>query len=98
MKGHVRSVKLELESGLGVTIPDTHCILSWIVKFACSTYYRYHIGADGRTARERVKGRKAPAPQAQFGEAVWWMPLTPDGNPGALEPRFYEGFFVLADE
>ena len=31
MKGHVRSVKLELESKLGLIIPESHCLLSWIV-------------------------------------------------------------------
>ena len=37
--------------------------------------HNYQIGEDGRTAFERIKGRKCRSPLAQFGERVMYMEL-----------------------
>ena len=93
MKGHVRTIKIALEAKLGKEIPEDHGLLSWIVQFASQSYNRFHLGADGRSPKERLIGRRVPRPACHFGENVYWMPLAPDGKPPSLDPRFLEGYF-----
>ena len=52
-------------------------------------------GSDGRTAYERIKGRRSNRMMVPFGECVWWMPLRPQSaQPSNLDPRVEEGCFV----
>ena len=94
MKNHTRTIKVALERKLGVGIPSTHDLLTWIVSYACLSYNRYHVGPDGRTPQERIMGRKVPPPQAHFGESVWYKPLCAQGRPPPLEERYRAGFMV----
>ena len=75
VKGHVRSIKLAVESASGVEVPADHDLLTWLVPYAASMHRRFAEGRDGKTAYERNVGRRAVPPLAQFGERVWWMPL-----------------------
>ena len=72
--GHVRSIKLAVESASGVEVPADHDLLTWLVPYATSMHRRFVLGRDGKTAFERNVGRRAVPPLAQFGERVWWMP------------------------
>ena len=94
MKNHVRTVKFSLERHLGVAIPNDHNLLTWVVHYASMTYNKFHIGADGRTPRERIIGRKIGPAMAKFGESVWWKPLISRGRAPPLDERFRLGFFV----
>ena len=94
LKAHTRSLKYALEQNLGVQVPDTHNILTWLVYYACQSYNRFRTGSDGRTPRERVIGRKGDSPVAGFGESVWYKPLQPRGRPPPLDERFQIGYFV----
>ena len=98
MKGHVRTCKIALEHKIGMEIPETHPLLSWLVYYACQAYNRYHLGPDGRSPRERVLGRRVPGPVACFSESIYWQPLSPDHKPPALDLRYYEGHFMGYDE
>ena len=72
--------------------------MTWVVRHAASCYRRFHIGSDGKTPNERILGRKSGGPIAQFSEAIWWMPLHPQGRPDALDRRYQPGwFFGYAD-
>ena len=62
MKGHVRTLKFDTESLIGKEIPDTHNLLTWLVKYAASAYNRFHVGTDGRTPFERLVGRRSLIP------------------------------------
>ena len=71
VKGHVRSIKLAMESASGVELPADHDLLTWL---------RFAVGRDGKTAYERNVGRRAVPLLAQFGERVWWMRLQPSNR------------------
>ena len=79
-KGHVRSIKLAVESASSVEVPADHDLLTWLVPYAASMHRRFAVGRDGKTAYERHVGRRAVSPLAQFGERVWWMPLQPSNR------------------
>ena len=99
LKAHIRTQKDALEHNLGVPILSDHGILTLLVRYAAATYRRYAVGADGKTPDERTTGRKSNPAVAEFGEAVWWMPLqTTATQLPPLGARFEEGYYVgLAD-
>ena len=82
-----------------VAIPADHGLLPLMVRYAAATYRMYAVGSDGKTPNERMTGRKSSPAVAEFGEAVWWMPLqTTNTQLPPLGARFEEGFYVgLAD-
>ena len=57
--------------------------------------YFYQVGDDGRTAFERIKGRKCRSPIAIFGERVWYMELDDgkDKRPN-IEKRLMDGIWL----
>ena len=64
-----------------------------------SVYRRTHVGSDGRTAVERIRGRRGRDLMAEFAESILYLPLrgsiadkrTSKIN---LEPRFLNGVFL----
>ena len=72
-KGHVRSIKLAVESASGFEVPADHDLLTPLVPYATSMHRRFSVGRDGKTAHERSVERRAVPPVAQVGERVWWM-------------------------
>ena len=69
--------------------------MSWLVNRAVAVHRRYSIGADGRTAYQRNKGKAATTSIVELGEKVWYKPLTPSGHrlPNAAA-RFELGCFL----
>ena len=53
VKGHVRSIKLAVESASGVEVPADHDLLTWLVPYAASMHRRFAVGRDAKTAYER---------------------------------------------
>ena len=64
VKGHVRSIKLVVESATCVEVPADHDLLTWLVPYATSMLRRFVVGRDGKTAYERSVGRRAIPPLA----------------------------------
>ena len=71
-EGQIRTLKSDLESRIGAKIPSSHDIVPWLVEYAAVLLNRGQLGADGRTAYERLKGKKASLPGLQFGERILW--------------------------
>lgn len=95
VKGLIRSLKDDLESRLGTSIPETHGLLSWLVRQAAYVYRQYSLGPDGRTPHERLTGRRSRPAVAEFCERVWWMPLqTPANRLPPLGARCESGFYL----
>ena len=53
VKGHVRSIKLAVESAWGVEVPADHDLLTWLVPYAASMHRRFAVGRDCKTARKQ---------------------------------------------
>ena len=54
VKGHVKSIKLAVESASGVDVPADHDLSSWLVPNGASVHRRFAVGRDDKTAYERV--------------------------------------------
>ena len=52
-------------------------IIQWAIRWAALMISRYSVGADGRTAYERRRGRRCRAPVIRFGETIWFKELKP---------------------
>ena len=48
-------------------------MLPWMVKHAGVVISRYRVGTDGRTARERLTGKRCRREQVEFGECVMYL-------------------------
>ena len=55
--------------------------MAWAVKYAGAVLNRCEVGHDGRTAYERLKGKKVRIPGLEFAEGVLWKL---DNRTGAL--------------
>jgi hypothetical protein len=54
----VRTFKLDLEQRINTRVEVSWTIFEWLVEFAADVINKFVIGSDGRTAYERVKGKK----------------------------------------
>ena len=63
-----------------------------IVDHAGYLYSRYQVGADGRTAYERWKGKRTKRPICEFAEKVLYLPLK-GARGGKLDAKFHYGIF-----
>ena len=69
--GQMRRLRLGLEMRIGQVLPDDHPIMEWIAILACYVMNEYLEGRDGKTARERLVGRRNQLPLCEIGECVY---------------------------
>ena len=84
---------------LSKTRSPHHDLLPWIIEHAMSIYRRTHVGSDGRTCIERIRGRSGRDVVAEFGESILYLPLRGNlddkrASKINLEPRFLNGIFL----
>ena len=53
-------------------IPSDHDVVPWIVEYAATIINKGQVGADGKTAYERLKGKPAHLSGLEFGEKILW--------------------------
>jgi hypothetical protein len=73
VQGHFRTVKAQVQARYNTIISEAHPILTWLVTHVSRTIYRYKIGPDGKTPRQRVKGKLFSKHLVEFGETVWYL-------------------------
>ena len=66
VKAQVRTMRLALQSLYNTVIGEDHPIVAWMVAEAADSINRYQIGADGKTRRERVTGKRWLRKAADF--------------------------------
>ena len=93
IEGLVRTMKFALEKRLGVQISSSHPLMAWIVEHAAETLNRFHVGPDGRTPFERIKGKAYKGEVVEFGRIIYHRhPGRVEG--GSMEPRWSEGVWL----
>ena len=66
-----------------------------MVKWAGELVTKYSVGKDGKTARERLKGKPSSKPLAQFGECVMYLPPdTPATEDRKIENKMRTGIWL----
>ena len=97
-QGQVRVLKLALEKRWGMAIPHRHAVAPWIMEHAGFLLNRFEVGHDGKTAYERLKGRKSKVLGIEFGEAVHWRMKPARGALGKLDSIGATGYFLECAE
>jgi hypothetical protein len=70
--------------------------LAWAVKYAGAVLNRCEVGHDGRTAYERLKGKKVRMPGLEFAEGVLWKLDNRTGALGKLSCSWRFGIYIGA--
>ena len=95
LEGMVRTIKLALECKIRTKIPADHPVLTWMVEHSGLLLRRYRVCEDGRTAFEKMRGRRVNRSMAAFGEQIFYRLLRPHGaRASAMGERFLEGTFI----
>ena len=97
----VRTVLIALQKRLEVNVPVTHKIATWLVEHAADLLNKFAVGRDGRTAFERLKGKKYRGEVVEFGRKILYkIPCKPEG--GLMTERWVPGIWLgkrfLSDE
>ena len=72
LEGQIRVVLLALEEKVGRQIDPEEAVVSFIPEYSAYVLNRLEVGKDGKTAYERVRGKKATVVGLEFGEKVLW--------------------------
>jgi len=78
VQGQVRTLKFALEARVGFPMYETSEILNWMIRHSAMLINIGQRGQDGRSAWERVKGRRFNSELPEFGEQVMFL------KPGSL--------------
>ncbi len=94
VKGMIRTLRSSIELKIGEAIELDAVIVPWIVRHAGYVITRCRIQEDGKTAMQKMKGRKVNVSWVPFAEAVLFkLPKVPD-MPGDFADRFEVGVWV----
>ena len=66
----VRVLRAGLQGRLEMVVRTSHPMLTWLIQHAADCLSKYQVGEDGKTAYERLKGKKFSRPAVEFGEKV----------------------------
>ena len=90
----VRVLRAGLQSRLDMVIRTSHPMLTWLVQHAADCLSKYQVGEDGKTAYERLKGKKFSRPLVEFGEKVHYKKNTKGHKDNKLDIKWGEGYFL----
>ena len=96
VEGQIRVLRSYLEEKFEVKIAAGHAIWAWIAEYASYTLNRMEVGNDGKTAYERIKGKKAKVMGVAFGEKVLWKRRLARGGLGKLCNLWEDAIFLGA--
>ena len=94
VQGQLRAMKSALDARVGVDVRGTSNILPWMVEYASVLINRYVVGKDGKTAYERLRGKKSKMLGFEFGERVHFRRIPLQGRLGKLDSLWQTRLFV----
>ena len=72
-------------------MPIEHPVWSWMVEYAAFLWTRFNVSRDGKTAYERLKGKRAKVHGIEFGEGIMWKRRREGGPLGKLACMWDDG-------
>ena len=82
VQGMIRTMRSALEDKWGVKMSIDHPAWAWLVEYAAFLWTRFNVSKGGKTAYERLKGKRAKVHGIEFGEGVKWKRRR-EGGPSA---------------
>ena len=68
----IRAVKDCTERQIGATTSLNSTVLTWLARHAAWTLTTFHVGGDGMTAHQRIRGKPLNQQIAAFGEQIFF--------------------------
>ena len=96
----MRTLKDALEARLGtrvLTVPregEPSSLVSWLTEYSAVLLNRYEVGHDGKTAYERLRGKKSKVLGVEFGEAVQWRKIIKGERQNKLDTVWDDGVYA----
>ena len=75
-QGQLRTMKHRVETRTGACIEPGGVICSWLIPYCADILNQFRVGADGRTAYERITSHACKVAEVGFGEVVDFKPQT----------------------
>ena len=94
VEGQIRAVLLALEAKLGQEVAADEPIITYIPEHASYLMNRLEVGRDGKTAYERIRGKRASVLGLEFGEKVLFMKKEKGKTLAKLRSKWDYGIFV----
>ena len=98
LKNQIRVFLFAREAYLNKKIDLRHNIVAWIIQHAGFVLTHYQVGKDGRTAYERLKGKKMNIELCKLGKKIFYMPLKVGNGLASAEARYKTGVWLGVDE
>jgi hypothetical protein len=89
----MRGLLLVVEEYLGVSVDARERLIAFLFEYAAYSMNRLRKGEDGKTAYERIQGKKPFVLGVEFGDKVWYLKGT-GKTMNELRSRWGQGIFV----
>ena len=94
VQGLTRTLKDQLEGNAQVKLSMDNAIMLWMLIHAGNILTCFKVQRDGRTAFQRLRGRKATSYMAQFGEKVLFQKVTHSSRANKMDSRWDYGLYL----
>ena len=94
VKGMVRTLRSHIEEKTGTTIHLDSPIVPWLVRHAGYLITRCKVRSDGKTAMQKMNGRRTNTPLLPCGESVLFKLPKVQDMPGDFRDRFDQGVWL----
>lgn len=94
IEGQIRVMKDALEFNYETELDTRHPALTWLIHHAGFLISRFEIGADGRTAYHRWKGKPYRKELVELGETIHYKPAKEGGKASKLAARWEDGIWL----
>ena len=94
IQGQIRTIKDYTERQIGATIGLHSSVLKWYVRHAARKLTPFHVGGDGMTAHQRIRGKPISQQIAAFGEQFQLKPHKTTGPQQKLVVNWLDGCWL----
>ena len=94
VEGMIRTLKDQVEKYSGVKVNKDSPLLPWLVIHASNLITCYKIQPDGRSSYQRLKGKRAYAYIAPFGEKVLYQAVSHNTRRNKLDSKWEYGIYL----
>ena len=93
-QGHFRTLKGQLEHGIGVEVPKDHPVLQWLAWWSASVLNRVAVKSHGQTVFEHTVGHRMKTPLCAFGESLLYRTKRHIGALNKYDSEWTDGSFL----
>ena len=94
IQGQIRAIKDYTERQIGATIGLDSAVLKWLVRHAAWTLTTFHVGSDGKTEHQRIRGKPFIQQIAAFGGQILFEPHKTAGLLQKLAVNWMDGCWL----